>query len=123
MPQYPNELLSTELVAARLSGEKVLIIMHIPPGKNAYAVAHNRTPTQMWAQLPLPNNNWMHQFLTLMKQYQSEITGILYGHTHMDEVRRLYDVDGVNITEVLFPLQVFHLSTIIIRLQNLLVQL
>ncbi|WP_319549393.1 metallophosphoesterase [Desulfogranum marinum] len=92
--------LSTELVAARLSGEKVLIIMHIPPGKNAYAVAHNRTPTQMWAQLPLPNNNWMHQFLTLVKQYQSEITGILYGHTHMDEVRRLYDVDGVNITEV-----------------------
>ena len=92
--------LSTELAAARLSDEKVLIIMHIPPGKDAYAVAHDKTPTQMWAELPLTGDNWMTQFLSLMGQYQSEITGIFYGHTHMDEVRRLYDVNGTKITEV-----------------------
>ena len=92
--------LSTELAAARKSGEKVHIIMHIPPGKNAYAVAHDKTPTQMWAELPLSGNNWLHQFLSLLEEYQSEITGMLYGHTHMDEVRRMYDVDGTKITEV-----------------------
>ena len=32
--------------------------------------------------------------------YQSTIAGILYGHTHMDEVRRLYASDGSTITEV-----------------------
>jgi 3',5'-cyclic AMP phosphodiesterase CpdA len=92
--------LRTELAAARLSGEKVHIIMHIPPGKNAYAVAHGKTPTQMWAELPWSGNNWLNQFLSLVEEYQSEITGILSGHTHMDEVRRLYDVDGTKITEV-----------------------
>ena len=92
--------LSTELAAARLNGEKVLIIMHIPPGKDAYAVAHNKKPVQMWTELPLSGNSWTNQFLGLAEKYQSEITGILYGHTHMDEVRRLYDVDGIQITEV-----------------------
>lgn len=92
--------LNTELAAARLSDEKVHIIMHIPPGNDAYAVAHEKTPTQMWAELPMSGDNWINQFLSLVDQYQSEITGILYGHTHMDEIRRLYDVKGTKITEV-----------------------
>ncbi len=92
--------LSDELAAAKLHGEKVYILMHIPPGNDAYAVSHGTGPTKLWAELPLSGDNWTNHFLSLVDQYQSEITGILYGHTHMDEVRRLYDVEGTQITEV-----------------------
>jgi hypothetical protein len=36
----------------------------------------------------------------MTSQYKETIAGILYGHTHMDEVRRLYDPTGTKITEV-----------------------
>lgn len=92
--------LSKELAAASLNGEKVHIIMHIPPGNDAYTVAHGKAPTKTWAELPLSGDTWTNQFLSLVDQYQSEITGILYGHTHMDEVRRLYNIAGTQITEI-----------------------
>ena len=88
-----------ELRAAQSAGDKVYIAMHIPPGEDAYGVTHDDA-TNMWAHLPTEGPEWQDQFLALCDTFQTTITGILYGHTHMDELRRFYDKEGNNITEV-----------------------
>ena len=85
--------LRAQLADASKAGEKVYLAMHIPPGIDA----HSQSP--MWARLPA-RNPWLNQFLSLLNDNQATVTGIMFGHTHMDEVRRLYDPQGTNITEV-----------------------
>jgi len=92
--------LRSELSAAQILKEKVYIAMHIPPGVDAYAFDHQSATPYMWAHLPSESNTWLHQFLKLTTTYQSTISGIFYGHTHMDELRRIYDSTGTKITEV-----------------------
>lgn len=75
--------LTAQLQAAASAGDKVYLSMHIPPGIDA----HNGKP--MWSTKN--NDQWLDQFLPLLKTYQNTISGILYGHTHMDELRLLYD--------------------------------
>lgn len=89
-----------ELEDAKSIHEKVYLAMHIPPGQDAYAVAHNHPETWMWAHLPSVDSSWLNQFLRYTATYSQTIAGILYGHTHMDEVRRLYNNDASSITEV-----------------------
>lgn len=83
--------LTAQLADAKAKGEKVYLAMHVPPGMDAYA------GKPMWAKHK-GKAKWLNQFLGLVAQYQSTIAGVLYGHTHMDEVRRLYDAKG-NMTE------------------------
>ena len=80
--------IAAQLADAAANGQKVYIAMHIPPGLDAYS------GKDMW------HGSLCNEFLALTMQYQSTITGILYGHTHMDEVRRLYDTTGTAITEI-----------------------
>ncbi|MBX2907516.1 MAG: metallophosphoesterase [Taibaiella sp.] len=81
--------LAGQLEEATSKKEKVFLAMHIPPGvdykKNA-----------MWSNA----QPWERQLLALCTKYQSTIAGILFGHTHMDELRRLYDTTGQYVTEV-----------------------
>ncbi len=86
--------IASQLAEAKKMGEKVYIAMHIPPGLDAYS------GRAMWAKLPGQTTTWLNRFLTLTDQYQTSIAGILYGHTHMDEVRRLYNPAGNRITTV-----------------------
>ncbi len=72
-----------ELLAAQNSNEKAYLIMHIPPGTNAYS------GNQMWE-----SDSLLSVFRGYAKTYEKTITGIFYGHTHMDELRRIYDNDG-----------------------------
>jgi len=101
--------LGQELEGARKVGEKVYITMHIPVGEDAYAIHDNikrkkegkpLKPTWMWSHTPSTEDSWLDQFLGYAGTYQEEIAGIFYGHTHMDEFRRLYDSSGTAITEV-----------------------
>ena len=92
--------LSTELKDAAEKGDKVYLAMHIPPGLDAYAYSKNPDKAGMWVQVPDSQSNLLNGFLSLVSQYQNTITGILFGHTHMDELRRLYDPAGTHITEV-----------------------
>ncbi|TND10007.1 MAG: hypothetical protein FD123_689 [Bacteroidetes bacterium] len=85
--------IAAQLAEAKAQNEKVYIAMHIPPGKDAYS------GKSMWAELPGQGQSWLNTFLSLTDSYQATIAGILYGHTHMDEVRRLYNSAG-KITEV-----------------------
>ena len=92
--------LGQALDSAKVAGDKVYIAMHIPPGKDAYGVTHGQYTDNWTYSLPTTTNPWNDEFLQVISGYQSTITGILYGHTHMDELRRLYDPTGNNITEV-----------------------
>jgi sphingomyelin phosphodiesterase acid-like 3 len=82
-----------------LGTDKALIILHIPPGKDAYAVSDNKTPNSMWARLPTPDNAWLDQVVDLLGEYSGSVVGLAYGHTHMEELRRTYN-RGAQITEV-----------------------
>lgn len=92
--------LGEQLADAAAANEKVYIAMHIPPGKDAYAVSKDKDDTNMWAELPSAENSWEDQFLNMVAAHKDIIAGMLYGHTHMDELRRLYDAEGNAITEV-----------------------
>lgn len=91
--------LANQLKEAKSIGEKAYIAMHIPPGIDAYGYIKKGMNATNWKQLPAPND-WNNQFLKIVSQYPTTITGILYGHTHMDEFRRLYNPSGKNITEI-----------------------
>ncbi len=86
--------LADQLADAAANNEKVYIAMHVPPGIDAYSGSN------MWKAQATGSANWQNTFLRLTEKYQANIAGILYGHTHMDEVRRLYDSTGTRITEV-----------------------
>lgn len=81
--------LAAQLKDASDKGDKVYIAMHIPPGLDAYS------GNSMWDNHPLSGGTLLNQFLALTGQYRLSIAGILYGHTHMDEMRRLFDSTGV----------------------------
>ena len=65
--------------------------MHIPPGKDAY------NGNNMWDN---SGSNYNNAFLELTTKYQTIISGVFYGHTHMDELRRLYSPNGNAVTQV-----------------------
>ncbi|MGD2114016.1 MAG: hypothetical protein PVG07_03125 [Acidobacteriota bacterium] len=87
--------------------EKVLIAMHIPPGNDAYAVSHGKTETWMWSRHPDGEGDrqrdhmehWLDRFLDLVAAHPDTVIGLAYGHTHMEELRRLHDRNGA-VTEI-----------------------
>lgn len=87
--------LAQQLAEAASNHEQVYMAMHIPPG---IEIVHNRP---MWAHGSKDaKDNWQDDFLNLVSRYRTTIAAILYGHTHMDEVRRLYDSTGRIVTAV-----------------------
>lgn len=113
--------LAAELADAE-GKEKVLLAMHIPPGSDAYAVSHQQAETSMWTRDPQgegggaedagapaageaakdmagPAEDWLDRFLDLMAAHRDTVVGLAYGHTHLDELRRLHDRQGA-VTEV-----------------------
>ena len=103
--------LQMDWLAQELAGlqtdEKVLLAMHIPPGNDSYAVSHGSKETWMWSRHPKGvgdhirghTRHWLDQFLDLLFLHREAVIGLAYGHTHMDELRRLHGRKG-EITEV-----------------------
>ncbi|NOT50602.1 MAG: hypothetical protein HOP10_04935 [Chitinophagaceae bacterium] len=89
--------LEAQLADATAKKEKVYIAMHIPPGLDAFGTSQKSKTVLMWQ-----GQKWQNKFLRLTSDpaYQQTIAGILYGHTHMDELRLLYDSSGQQVTEV-----------------------
>ena len=78
--------LSWQLYRAKISGNKVMLMMHIPPGIDSYKSAHagaGKAATEFW------QSQFFTQFLDLMKTYGSIVQIALAGHTHMDDFRVL----------------------------------
>lgn len=97
-PLDPNaELawLDTQLAAAQSAGQKVWLIMHVPPGANTTATAQNAAK----AVAPNPKTDdeaammWQPQYQTrftrILAKYPGLIAMAITGHTHMDEFRVL----------------------------------
>lgn len=75
------------------------------------------TDATNWAKLPA-SNAWNNQFLQIVSDYQKTIAGVLYGHTHMDELRRLYDPSGKKLLKLLLVVPVLRRFTITILVLN-----
>lgn len=77
-----------QVAEADSMGEKVYIIMHIPPGLDAYK-SKNGNNYKMWA-----HDHWQSDFLKTVDSFQNSVSAVLYGHTHMEEVRLLASPNG-----------------------------
>jgi sphingomyelin phosphodiesterase acid-like 3 len=78
--------LSWKMYEARILGHKVILVMHIPPGIDAYASSHRgdyKSPIQFW------QDRYFIQFRELMDSYGDIMQLALAGHTHMDDFRLL----------------------------------
>jgi sphingomyelin phosphodiesterase acid-like 3 len=83
--------LGWQLYRAKTAGNKVILMMHIPPGIDSYKSAHagaGKPATEFW------QTHFMAQFLDLMKTYGSIVQIALAGHTHMDDFRVLNPGDS-----------------------------
>ena len=93
--------LEAELKDAAIKGDKVYIAMHVPPGIDAYRFYKKKKNYYMWDDsFEDIQGPWLNRFLNDVDKNRNIIAGILFGHTHMDEIRRLYDSTGKNITAV-----------------------
>jgi len=87
--------LDSQLAAAQAAGQKVWLIMHVPPGANTTATAQNAAKgvapnpktddeaAMMWQP------QYQIQFLQILSKYPGLIAMGITGHTHMDEFRVL----------------------------------
>ncbi len=84
--------LDSQLSAAKSAGQKVWILMHVPPGANAQLIAQTAavpsdvdedTASMMW------DEKVQEGFLQTLGRYPGRVTLMLAGHTHMDEFRIL----------------------------------
>lgn len=84
--------LKRQLAAARVAGEKVWLLLHIPPGVNVYSTQRGSTPqtTNVTLQWKTRYNT---RYLKLVRQYHDEIVASFAGHTHMDDFRLIYNSD------------------------------
>ena len=87
--------LDSQLAAAQSAGQKVWLIMHVPPGANTTGTAQKvgtfNSSTQITddeaAMMWQPQ--YLFQFLQILSKYPGLIAMGITGHTHMDEFRVL----------------------------------
>jgi sphingomyelin phosphodiesterase acid-like 3 len=82
------EWLGTKLAEAKASAKKVILILHIPPGIDAYAKDKYKKVTPFWCDI------YFDRFLELMESYGDIVQIALAGHTHMDDFRVLHTSDA-----------------------------
>lgn len=87
--------LESRLQAASLAGEKVWLLLHIPPGGDAYADL-SRASHCPNGLLPMWKPEYTRRFLDLSERYRGTIAASFAGHTHMDEFR-LIGRNGTNV--------------------------
>ncbi len=87
--------LNFQLAAAKAAGQKVWILMHVPPGANSQSTAQNAvkagTPSEVSEQTTamMWDPGIQEVFLQTLENYPGMVTLMLAGHTHMDEYRIL----------------------------------
>lgn len=84
--------LNSQLSSAQAAGQKVWILMHVPPGANSQGIAQvaatpgdvdEKNVSMMW------DAKLQSAFLQTLGNYPGRVTLMLAGHTHMDEFRLL----------------------------------
>jgi sphingomyelin phosphodiesterase acid-like 3 len=77
------EWLSWKLYTASLLHHGVTLVMHIPPGMDAYDSAHGQCGTP----LPFWQDKYQTRFNALMSAYSNVVQMAFAGHIHMDDFR------------------------------------
>jgi sphingomyelin phosphodiesterase acid-like 3 len=85
--------LERQLSEARQAGRKAQILLHVPPGINAYSSAKgsgtcNSRVTPFW------RTPYGGKFLALIQEYAGTVDYTFSGHTHMDSFTVLTDAEG-----------------------------
>lgn len=70
--------------------DRIIMMMHIPPGKDGYGGGPMWNADLNYINKQKDTLNLQNAFLGFIEQKQSNIAGILTGHTHLDGLRRLY---------------------------------
>jgi len=85
--------LDATLVSAEAAGQKVWLLMHIPPGADVGTTLTTASSFDSGGQLVAPAMMWgpayQTTFLQIISKYPGMITLILAAHTHMNEYRIL----------------------------------
>ncbi|MFZ4480150.1 MAG: hypothetical protein ACOYNZ_09710, partial [Rhodoferax sp.] len=96
--------LDSRLAAAKASGKKVWLLMHVPPGADIYSTAINdykgkptASATMMWEP------QYQAAFLQTVSNYPGLIALTLAAHTHMDEFRIYSPGNVLEITPSITP--------------------
>jgi hypothetical protein len=97
--------LDTTLASAQSAGQKVWLLMHIPPGADTYTSATNfasgpltaTTAAMMW----MPD--YQQEFLRILAKFPGVITMTLAAHTHRDEFRSMSPGNALVITPSISP--------------------
>lgn len=98
--------LDTTLASAQAAGQKVWLLMHVPPGADTVTTASKAdinghittaTATMMWVQ------EYQEMFLTTIRKYPGVITLTVAAHTHMDEFRILLPNNAVEFAPAISP--------------------
>ncbi len=100
--------LDSQLAAAQSAGQKVWLIMHVPPGANTTATAQYAAK----GDAPSPGTDdeaammwqpqYQIQFMQILSKYPGLVAMGITGHTHMDEFRVLstgdvlYGIPGIS---------------------------
>ncbi len=95
------EWLRTELAAARTHHEQVWVMAHIPPGVNVYSTVQGKRNV-CGGQAPVMFLS-DERLVDVLTEFAAEIRLVLFGHTHMDEMRLLHGVDGATVAVKLLP--------------------
>ncbi len=97
--------LDQQLKSAKTNNQKVYIAMHVPPGINLYP--SNPSDSSNWINDlgPTQKQSYNDQFLDLINTYNSNpnqrlIEAVLYGHTHMDELRLLMNKNSTVVSGI-----------------------
>jgi sphingomyelin phosphodiesterase acid-like 3 len=83
--------LAWKLYQSQIQRKTVSLIMHIPPGIDAYASAKLGKCGQ---SVTLWNQHFALQFEQLLEQYKSLLRDVYTGHLHMDDLRVFEDTQG-----------------------------
>lgn len=85
--------LERELMQAHASGRNAQIIMHVPPGINAYSTSDQggKCPDRI---TPYWKEEYSNGFIALMQKYPDVVKFTFSGHTHMDSFVVLRDKEN-----------------------------
>jgi sphingomyelin phosphodiesterase acid-like 3 len=85
--------LEDQFMAARDAGQRVWLLLHIPPGVNTHSTLHHyRQPDGSLSQVKLPmHREYNDRLVALLRVHGSLIAAGFCGHTHMDDFRLIRD--------------------------------
>ena len=99
--------LDTTLASAQTAGQKVWVLMHIPPGADTVGTATTAANFDGTGKLITATMMWMpayqESFLQILAKYPGVITLTLAAHTHRDEFRIMSPSDALDITPSISP--------------------